>query len=117
MARIRAHLHYSDTRAELAEYKDARHGAVEDAFWDEDELVDYRPSSKRKRPKKKGCPGNDYKAHVYVWVDEKVYRTKFNPMVGFVQDRSRPPYTVRRKTCCGCMKVAKSHYDWTNYYG
>lgn len=117
MARIRAHQHYSDTRAELTEYKDARRGNVEDAFWGEDELVDYRTSSRRRKPKKKkGCPGNGYKAHVYVWVKTLHYRSRYTPY-GFVEDKSRPPYTIREKTCCGCNYVKRRKYDWTNYYG
>lgn len=95
MARVRQHMHYSDTRAELADYKDAYRGAIEDAFWDEDELVDYRPSSKRKRPKKKkGCEGNDGKAHVYVWV----------PYVSSWTGEVWKGYEQR--ICCGCMKKA-----------
>lgn len=86
MARIRAHQHYSDTRAELAEYKDARRGAVEDALWDEDELVDHRSSpAKRKRPKKaRGCLGNDFGPHVYVW------------------EPWWPGSVYEVKRCCGC---------------
>lgn len=89
MAKIRSHQHYSDTRAELAEYKDAYRGAVEDAFWDEQELVDHQPASKKKR-KRKGCPGNDGREHVYVWIP---YDTWWNTNVAY-----------EIKVCCGCEK-------------
>jgi hypothetical protein len=89
MARIREQRHYSDTRAELAEYKDAYHGAVEDAFWDEDELVDYRPSSKAKKKYPRGCKGNNNKAHVYVWVP---WRWSWSTTL------------YEEETCCGCDK-------------
>jgi hypothetical protein len=113
MARVRQHFHYSDTKGELAEYKDARHGAMEDAFWDEDEVVDFPKAGKTKKPKKKrGCPGNDYKAHVYVWVTETRYFSKYNYERGYhVVDFSRP-YTVDSKTCCGCGKVDNRRYNW-----
>lgn len=68
MARIRTRLHYADTRAELVEHKDWKRGLAEDAFWDEDELVDHRPIRNKKKTPKAGCPGNDGNAHVYVWV-------------------------------------------------
>lgn len=117
MARLHTNQPYSDTRGELSQFKDYRRGALEDAFWDEDEPVDYRPSSRRRKPKKKkGCPGNDYKAHVYVWVETLHYRSRLTAY-GFVEDKSRPPYKVREKTCCGCSKVTRRKYDWSNYYG
>ena len=96
-------------------YKMGREGALEDAYWDEDELVDYPRKSKKAKPKKKkGCPGNDYKAHVYVWVETKHYREVLNGW-GWTLDKTRY-YIVNRKTCCGCGKVTKSKYDWKTYY-
>jgi len=91
-------------------YKDGRRGALDDEFWNEDELVDYRRLAKHKKrkPKAKGCPGNDGKAHVYVWVTETRYGTKWNSTYGwFVTDRTRV-YTYDKKVCCGCMKVDRS---------
>lgn len=104
MARIRQHLHYSDTKGELAEYKDARHGAVEDALWDEDELIDYRPGSKKKRkPRKRGCPGNNYKGHVYVWQTKKIsYRRWW--------DNKMASYEYEQYICCGCEQVKKMRW-------
>lgn len=111
MARIRQHLHYSDTKEELCEYKAARRGATEDALWDEEELIDYRPASKRKKPKKKrGCPENNYKEHVYVWETEVRYGIKRTEH-GWVTDRSRS-WAVNVKKCCGCGKVANRKYHW-----
>ena len=87
MARIRKRLHYADTRQELVDWKDNRRGASEDAFWDEDELVDYRSTKKNKKKKKRGCPENDFGPHVYVWV----------PYFTFWSDGR---YEI--KVCCGC---------------
>jgi hypothetical protein len=91
MARIRYNRHYSDTRAELAEYKDVKRGALEDAFWNEDELVDHRPFSKKKKKKRKrGCPQNNGRSHVYVWVDyDSMWLTDYE-----------------QKICCGCLHKA-----------
>jgi len=97
--------------------KDFNRGAVEVSDFD-DEFRHVKVSGKKEPRKKKGCPDNDNKAHVYVWVTEKRYRYKWDRERGYlVEDRSRPPYEVKRKTCCGCLKVAKSVYDWTEYYG
>lgn len=96
MAKIRKHMHYADTRAELAEYKDAYHGAIEDALWDEDELVDHQPASKKKkRSKRPGCPGNEGNAHVYVWVPYPASEVWW---------RTDAQYEI--KVCCGCEKRA-----------
>lgn len=106
MARIRQHMHYSDTRAELAEYKDARRGATEDAFWDEDELIDYRssPSKKKKPRKRRGCPENDYKAHVYIW--QHVVKT----YIGW--NGKWRTWEYDEYICCGCSKVHNRRYKW-----
>lgn len=103
-------MHYADTRGELVEYKDARQGATEDAFWSEDELVSPRKTKKKKKPRKKGCPGNDNKAHVYTWITETRYYSKWG-YHGFVEDKSRP-YTVDKKICCGCEKIANVKFNW-----
>lgn len=105
MARIRKTFCYADTRGELAEYKDARRGASEDAFWDEDELIDYRRTGKRKGKKPRaGCPGNDGNAHVYVWVVRKV------SFAGFYRDRE---YTYEIRVCCGCEKRGRGYRSIT----
>jgi hypothetical protein len=117
MARIRTHTHYSDTRAELSEYKNARRGAVEDAFWDEDELVDHQKAgTKKKRSQTRGCPENNHKSHVYVWVETTRYRIRRHDVYGWIEDKSKP-HTVKTKTCCGCGKVTNRIYDWTDYFG
>jgi len=90
MARIHQNVHYNDTKAELVEYKDFRRGGFEDEFWDEDELVDHRPSSKAKKKYSRGCKGNENKEHVYVWVP-----WSWNSI-------SRMQWEELR--CCGCEK-------------
>lgn len=95
--------------------RDFNAGKVEVSDFD-DEFRHAKVAKKKKPKKKRGCPENDYKAHVYVWVEEKHYRSRYTPN-GFVEDRSRPPYTVREKTCCGCGHVTNRKYDWSNYYG
>ena len=113
MARIRQSICYADTRGELMIYKNAKRGASEDAFWDENELIDHRSNKKKGKPRKKrGCPENDFKAHVYVWVRETRYYGKWSSHYGyFVNDRSRP-YSVDCKICCGCGKVYTRRYHW-----
>lgn len=113
MARLRTNvLKWGNKYDGPNDYKHGRQGALEDAFWAEDELVEHRHASRRKAPKKKrGCPENDYKAHVYVWVTETRFYSKWKTGYGFVRDKSRP-YTVHLKTCCGCGKVCKTRYDW-----
>lgn len=96
MARVRQHFAYADTRGELADYKDARRGASEDAFWDEDELVDYRPSKKKKRKRQKGCPENNGGRHIYVWQKD------LDPW----WNRYYPDSPYEKKLCCGCEKRA-----------
>jgi len=92
-------------------YKDYRRGGMDDAFWDEDELVDHRKVSKKKRPRKKrGCPENNFGAHVYIWVTETRYHYSFTAY-GYVMDKNKP-YTVENKTCCGCGKVSNRKYNW-----
>lgn len=82
-------------------YKNNRRGASEDAFWDEYELVDHRRGgTKKKRKRKRGCPENNYKGHVYVW-EREVHRLWNNDT-----------YVVDVKRCCGCLVVNNKRYHW-----
>jgi len=104
MARVRARFQPWGDKADKAHFHDLRRGAMDDAFWDEDELVDHRASKgKRKAPRKpRGCPGNDNKAHVYVWqMREVVWRGWSGKVYS---------YKVNEKICCGCNKVANRKY-------
>ena len=94
MARLHTNvLHWGNKYDGPNTYKMGREGALDDALWDEDELVDYPKPSRKVRPKKKpGCSGNDGKSHVYVWVDYDPFWTTLNE------------YEV--KICCGCGKRA-----------
>jgi hypothetical protein len=80
---------------------------MEDAFWDEDELVDYvrvRKKNKKRPKKKRGCPGNDFGPHVYVW----------QPMISLYSwwpEAGPDPFFAKHgfhrreeKVCCGCPK-------------
>lgn len=110
MARIRTRVTPWPDKFDIDNYKDCRRGALDDAFWDEDELVDYVPSTKRKKPKKKrGCPENDFGPHIYVWVPQPwrydwwpEYVDRFYEKNGF----HRREY----QTCCGCEKINGSRY-------
>lgn len=101
MARLRTNvLKWGNKYDGPNDYKHGRRGALDDALWDEDELVDYRRiggKKKTKKPKSKGCWANNGKGHVYVWVEE-TYRGLFST------------YTYDKKVCCGCLKVAKHKY-------
>lgn len=91
MARIRTRPTPWPDKFDNDNYKDLRRGAADDAFWDEDELVDYRRiGKKKKRNRVPGCPGNDGKSHVYVWVN-------YDPWW-----HSGNIYEIR--VCCGCEK-------------
>lgn len=114
MARLHTNiLHWGNKYDGPNTYKQGREGALDDAFWDEDELVDYRKYGKKKDrfKKKRGCPDNDYKAHVYVWVKETRYHGKWSAFIGWVPDKTRP-YTIDTKVCCGCGKVDHRRYNW-----
>jgi hypothetical protein len=70
-------------------YKHGRRGALDDAFWDEDELVDFPSHKKKEKKVRAGCPGNDMGPHVYVWLP-------------YAPCWSSNRYEV--KVCCGCEK-------------
>ncbi|SRR6266540_2350361 len=90
-------------------HADAVRGGVEISDFDDE--VKRAPSKKTKPKPKRGCPGNDFKAHVYVWQTETRYHSKWSPQGFMVQDKTRP-YTVDLNICCGCGKVAKRRYHW-----
>lgn len=99
MARIRdSILHWGDKYDGPDTYKDGRRGGLSDAFWDEDELVDFpRPSRRKKRVRKTrpGCPGNNNKRHIYVYTTEfNSDRDLFFRYFGF--------YKWEKRVCCGC---------------
>ena len=97
MARIRYKLSYSDTSAELVDHKAQKRGASEDAFWDEDELVDHRPNRKnKKKTKGQPCPASDDNYHVWIWVDWLWNQEWFTGPSGF-----------EIKVCCGCEKKSQ----------
>lgn len=90
-------------------HADFVHGGV--PIEDFNEEFKHVKAAKKSRPKKKrGCPENDYKAHVYVWITETRYHSKWG-YYGLMEDRSRP-YTVDLKVCCGCGKVYTRRYHW-----
>jgi hypothetical protein len=110
MARLHTNvLHWGNKYEGPNTYKMGREGALEDAYWDEDELVDYRrKGGKKKRKPRRGCPGNEGKGHVYVWVTETVYGSKWNPNYGHWTNDFTKKYTYDTRRCCGCLKVDKS---------
>lgn len=94
---------YSDPTWDEIYYR--RQGAVDvDDFYKE---VNYQTrmkgrgwsrggSHKQKFRNRPGCPGNDFKAHVYVWTTEKEESTFFSDYYGFHKRQSR--------ICVGCGK-------------
>lgn len=101
MARLHTNiLHWGNKYDGPNNYKDGRRGALDDAFWDDDELVDYRrEGGKKGRKRLPGCPDNEGKSHVYVWVDVRYYSWY------------RDTYTVyEEKVCCGCLKQATGRH-------
>lgn len=112
MARHYEHiLHWGNKHDGPNNYKDNRRGGAEDAFWDETELVDHKRSATKKKRARRGCPENDYKAHIYIWTTETRYYGKWDTIRGYVQDKSRP-YTVDINICCGCEHVTNRRYHW-----
>jgi len=107
MARIRKRVHYSDYRSELAETKALRQGGFEDAYWDEDELVDHRPSKKKKKAVPRGCPGNDYNEHVYM---RSQVRYGYYAWDYTLQRRVYKVSSFYSTRCIGCDKHAPRNY-------
>lgn len=84
---------WGDTESE--HHKDWIRGGV-DADHGEAE-VNYKPKKKKPGASKKkypGCPGNEGKAHVYVWTTEKNEEDLFFRYYGF--------YRSEYKICAGC---------------
>lgn len=63
--------------------------------WEDPRWVKNR--GKKKKRKREGCPGNEGKAHIYVW------NTETYDYLNFYGKCSS--YTVTRYTCCGCGKI------------
>lgn len=85
-------------------HADFVHGGVPIEDFD-DKFRRTKSSNKKTKTKKRGCPENNYKGHVYVWVTETRYYSKW----GYYKTRT---YTVDLKVCCGCGKVYKTRYHW-----
>lgn len=126
MARLRTNvLHWGGKEEGPNTYKMGREGALDDAYWDEDELVDYPHRAKKKKKRKRsktrpGCIGNDYGPHIYVWTTEfENTRDVFYSYYGYFKYESR--------ICCGCRKKngrqktekyeKKKHREWVKRYG
>ena len=75
----------------------------------------HRKTGKKKaRSKRVGCPGNDGKAHVYVWTSEGEYTGWVrNPYSGKVSKSfylENGFFQREYKKCAGCGKTAGSRY-------
>lgn len=90
-------------------HADFVHGGV--APEDFEESFTGHPKRRQKRvkaPRQRGCSGNDFGPHVYVWTTESDewswdYDEDFFKRNGY--------YRREYKTCCGCGKIANSR--WT----
>ena len=86
-------------------HADFKHGGVDPSDFEEEVVRHRKKRGKKRPPKKKGCPGNDFGPHVYVWVP-KVYVFDWWPEYGV--DKSN---RYESKVCCGCNKSAgKTRY-------
>lgn len=104
MARIRSRFQPWGDGGDKAHYHDLRRGAMDDALWEEDELVSHR-KVKTSQSKRKGCPGNDGKGHVYVWIPYRVWAEhRYGPDRWAWWNLSKSEI----KVCCGCWKKPKS---------
>lgn len=99
MARIRNRPIPWPEKDEISNYKDLRRGAADDAFWDEDELVDHQKKGKYRKKPKAGCAGNDGGQHVYVWIPCNRYdEAKYDYFYSWYMH----DYEVN--VCAGCLK-------------
>lgn len=101
----RCNCSWCDSRA----HKDFRHDKGDG--W-EDTPRRKASGKKKARSKRAGCPGNEGKAHVYVWTSEGEYTGMVrNPYTGKVYEsfyKKNGYFQYERKTCVGCGKVAKT---------
>jgi len=74
-----------------------RQGAVPVEDFDDEVPYRHAPRKKKRAKTRPGCPGNDYKAHVYVWTTENEYRDFFYDYFGFPRNQTN--------TCVGCGKT------------
>ena len=82
---------------ETDHHKDFIRGGV--PIDDFEKEVNYQKNIKKKNKKSKtrpGCPGNEYKAHIYVWTTETAFRDFFYDYYGFSKTQHR--------VCVGCGK-------------
>jgi hypothetical protein len=99
---------WCDTRA----YRDFRQDHGSDGF----EETKYRKTGGKKKPRhvRVGCPGNDGKAHVYVWTSENeetgTYRSPWSDRIIKSFYAKHGYHRMEAKTCVGCGKVAKKRY-------
>lgn len=61
-----------------------------------------KKKGKKRPPKKSGCPGNDGRAHIYVWTTETAYDDWWTRHWGL----GRYEYYV----CCGCKCRKRAPY-------
>lgn len=76
-----------------------------------DTIKHVKKADPKKHVKKRGCPGNDYKAHVYVWVpevDTSPWKSdrEFFDFYGF--------HKYEYKICAGCEK--RTNFRLTEEY-
>lgn len=82
------------------------------------------PHRKKGKPKKKyvrkGCPGNDGKAHVNVtWtelVEKKVPSYSYSGGEIYLRGWNKLKYHLTMTQCAGCGKVKNEYYDWHEFY-
>lgn len=90
---------------ESVHHKDFIRGWSDDGF----DETPHKKKSKGKPKKKRGCPENNYKEHVYVWVPApRIY----DWLDGVDDDffKRRGFYRSEVEVCCGCGNRRRSRY-------
>lgn len=86
-----------------------RQGAVEVEDFDDEIRYSHPPrKNKKKQPKKRGCPGNDFGPHVYVWMPSLYKYSWSNDRDSFFFKHGFHRNEVQ--VCCGCEKRNKYRY-------
>lgn len=95
---------YHGWDGEKDNHADFKHGAVAPSDFEEG-MPHRKKRGKKRPPKKKGCEGNDFGPHVYVWVPQ-IYQYSWWPEAGIDPFYKKYGYYRREvKTCCGCNKT------------
>lgn len=81
-------------------HKDFIRGGVKIEDFDDEPMRERTAGKSRRKARVRktpsGCPGNDFKAHVYIWTTEQNEEDSFFKFYGY--------HRFEKKVCCGCEK-------------